>query len=308
MFSVLKYIFIFVAFIGTLFWIDRSGIDIKGSLQKSGDIIVNFFSGIINAPDLNREDIFKGLDKIDLVGGLASTTATSTIKKNEVKSSGVIAEGVLSAAGIIKYTNIERTKRGLKPLTVQNKLSISANSKTDDLFDQQYFEHVSPSGLSVADLAKDAGYEFEIIAENLALGNFGSNQKLVAAWMNSPTHRANILNPKFTEIGVAAANGIYKGDGQWIFVQHFGKPIPKCDKADMTLKTKIDTEKIALETEERELQEIAAAIESNPHREDEYLDQYNTRVASYNNRLSALKELVTLYNKQVGQYNACLAG
>lgn len=307
MFSVLKYIFILVVLMGTLFWLDRGGVDVKGMAEKAGDNIANFFSGIINVHDLNREEIFKGLDKIDLVGGLASTTATSTIKKNEVKSSEIIKEEVLSVAGIIKYTNIERTKRGLKPLTVQNKLSISANSKTADLFDQQYFEHVSPSGLSVADLAKDAGYEFEIIAENLALGNFGSNQKLVAAWMNSPKHRDNILNPKFTEIGVAIANGIYKGDRQWIFVQHFGKPIPKCDKADATLKSKIDAEKIALETEERELQEIAAAIESNPHRENEYLDQYNTRVAAYNSRLTALKELVTLYNIQVGQYNTCLA-
>ena len=73
------------------------------------------------------------------------------------------------------------------------------------------------------------------------------------------------------------------------------------------MKTKIDAEKIALETEEQELQEIAAAIESNPHRENEYLDQYNTRVAAYNNRLTALKELVALYNTQVGQYNNCLS-
>lgn len=297
MFRLLKYIAIVLVVIGCFFWLDR-----QGSFSK-------FIEEIVTAPKLDPRSIFKDLNTKNSLDNLATTTSTSTRKKpvNEVKSD-TTNKDALSIAGIIKYTNIERVKIGLKPLTFQKQLGHSATLKADDMFARQYFEHVSPQGISASDLVKDAGYNFELIGENLALGNFGTDQKLVTAWMNSPKHKANILNPKFTEIGVSASKGTYKGDTQWIFVQHFGRPVPNCPKADATLKEKIDSERIVLGREDALLKQLASDIEADPQKVDSsQLELYNSRVATYNNRLTAWKESATLYNAQVTQYNACLS-
>lgn len=286
---------------GCLFVLDRYVI----GERHWGISVREYISSIKNG------DIVSGVGAIDLIGGLGSDTASSTDTKKPVINSVVKStntENPLSVSGIIKYTNIERTKLGLKPLTLQPKLTTSAIKKVDDMLERQYFEHVSPQGVSVADLVRDVDYKFEVVAENLALGDFGTDQKLVQAWMNSPTHRANILNPRFIEIGVSAANGEYKGNRQWLFVQHFGKPLPDCPKTDTQLKQTIDTEKSDLEKEERLLQDMASEIENSPNQNTngDFLQKYNTRVASYNSRLSALKKNVEIYNAQVIAYNTCL--
>ncbi len=302
MFRLLKYIAIVLVIIGCFFWLDR-----QGAVSKFADSVKAFFKEIVTAPKLDPSSIFKDLNTKNTLDDLG-TISTSTIKKtiNEVKSD-TANKDTLSIAGIIKYTNIERVKIGLKPLTFQKQLGHSATLKADDMFARQYFDHVSPQGISASDLVKDAGYNFELIGENLALGNFGTDQKLVAAWMNSPKHKANILNPKFTEIGVSASKGTYKGEKQWIFVQHFGRPVPNCPKADIVLKEKVDSEKAVLGREGALLKQLASDIESAPEKvSPAQLELYNSRVATYNNRLTAWKESATLYNAQVTQYNTCL--
>jgi uncharacterized protein YkwD len=92
------------------------------------------------------------------------------------------------------------------------------------MFENQYFAHESPTGEKVSDLAKKFGYDFLLIGENLAMGNFSSDEDLVLAWMESPGHRENILNEKYQEIGVAVKKGIFEGKEVWIAVQHFGLP------------------------------------------------------------------------------------
>ncbi len=290
-----------------LYWLDSKGVDVGGMVRTAGNNVKTFFQSIKDSPHLERDSIFKDLNKQDFIGELGSTTATTTKKKlNEIKSDTTVSSK-LSVAGIIKYTNIERVKAGLKPLVIQSKLGQSAIRKADDMFDRQYFEHVSPQGISASDLVKDVGYNYELIGENLALGDFGTDQKLVQAWMDSPKHRANILNPKFTEIGVSASNGMFKNEKQWIFVQHFGRPQPDCPKANITLKEQIDAERVILQREESALKKIASDIESDPTSVNQsFLDQYNTRVASYNSKLTALKESAAMYNEQVVQYNTCL--
>lgn len=285
---------------GVLFVLDRYDIGVR----QWAAAVSEYVKGIGN------NKIVDDLQKIDLINGNATTSTTTIPLKKPiapiVKSD--VTKDTLSVAGIIKYTNLERTKKGLEPLTLQRKLTTSSLKKVDDMLDRQYFEHVSPAGVSVADLVREVDYQFEVVAENLALGDFGTDQKLVQAWMNSPTHRANILNPRFTEIGVAAANGDYKGERQWLFVQHFGKPLPNCPKTDVTLKQTIDTEKTNLEKEEKALQDMASEIENSPNQNSngDFLEKYNARVAEYNFRLAILKQNVEKYNVQVIAYNTCL--
>lgn len=126
---------------------------------------------------------------------------------------------------VIVETNTERIKQGLVPLTFNQKLGIVAGKKLADIFDHQYFAHVSPTGVSVEGLATTAGYSYAIIGENLALGKWETVEALLGSWMASPSHRANVLKPEYREIGVAVGRGIYQGEDVWVVVETFGTPI-----------------------------------------------------------------------------------
>jgi len=76
------------------------------------------------------------------------------------------------------------------------------------MFVQQYFDHVAPGGKGPSDLMDDIGYEYIMVAENLALGNYIDDIVLVQAWMDSPGHWANILDNKVIEMGVAVVRGV----------------------------------------------------------------------------------------------------
>ncbi len=220
--------------------------------------------------------------------------------------------GNLTASGVVTETNKQRQLNGNLPaLSVNAKLTAAASAKVDDMFKNQYFEHVSPSGRGPGDLAKDQGYEYILIGENLALGNFASDADLVTAWMNSPGHRANILNIHYTEIGVSVKKGLYEGRMTWLAVQEFGRPLSLCPSIDASLKTSIDNmQKIItdlitqIEAKEQEINNYE------PKRGAEYnrkIDEYNALFAEYKDLSAKLKDMVTIYNAQVKAFNACLA-
>lgn len=98
----------------------------------------------------------------------------------------------LSNSGILAETNSERARLGLSPLRISSNLNAAATLKVIDMFARQYFEHTSPTGVTISDLSESVGYDYILVGENLALGNFSSDAALVAAWMGSPGHRANI--------------------------------------------------------------------------------------------------------------------
>lgn len=306
MFRIIRYIIIFILIMLGLFFLHKN----SAWFQEKIDYTKLFFKTIGEDTSVSTDSIYKDINKQDFVGGL--NTATST-KPNQVKSytePGAVVkpktDAKISIDGIIYYTNIERKKAGLNPLTKNIKLNNSATLKTDDMFSGQYFEHTSPSGLTVADLARSVDYKFQIVGENLALGIFDTDKSLVEAWMNSPTHKENILNPKYTEMGAAVGISDYKGQRQWIAVQHFAKPLPTCTEVDDVLQKSIDTEKVALELEERELQKMAGVIESDPATNKKYLDEYNAKVVIYNDRLNKLRDNIVQFNKIIVEYNACL--
>ena len=127
------------------------------------------------------------------------------------------------------------------PALLENtKLDQSAELKAQDMLKNQYFAHTSPSGMAVGNLAEKVGYEFIAIGENLALGNFENDEALVQAWMDSPGHRANILNSRYQEIGVAVLKGVFEGRTTWLAVQHFGLPLSVCPSPQEGVKLTID--------------------------------------------------------------------
>jgi len=102
---------------------------------------------------------------------------------------------------VIDLTNAERAKQGLKPLKADDALGKVARIKAQDMTDEHYFDHTSPKYGSPFDMMKQFGISFSSAAENIAQGQ-KTPEEVVNAWMNSAGHRANIMNPSLTNIGV----------------------------------------------------------------------------------------------------------
>lgn len=218
----------------------------------------------------------------------------------------------LTLKGTITETNNQRVENGLAPLKENAKLDAAAKAKAQDMFEKQYFEHISPTGIGPADLAKSVGYDYLIIGENLALGNFENDKKLVEAWMASPGHRANILNVKYTEIGVAVEKGTYEGHSVWMAVQEFGRPASACPKVDTALKVQIDNYNTQIEEMNKTIEASKAELENMKVTRDN-ISEYNSKVNAYNDLIrqyniliAEAKAAVSVYNNQVSAYNECL--
>lgn len=216
----------------------------------------------------------------------------------------------LTQKGTIEETNNQRKENGLPILKENLKLDEAAKAKAQDMFASQYFEHISPADFGPADLAKDVSYDYLIIGENLALGNFKDDKKLVEAWMTSPGHRANISNGKYTEIGVAVEKGIYEGKSAWMAVQEFGRPISACPAVSQTLKTKIDSYNIQLDEMAKVIEAKKAELENfrgrNIEKYNSKVEEYNNLIQQYNVLVAEAKAAVADYNNEVRAYNECL--
>lgn len=128
---------------------------------------------------------------------------------------------VITSQKLITLTNQSREANGLPALTVNKKLNESAYLKAQDILTRDYFAHTSPLGLSPWYWFKQANYNYHYAGENLAI-DFIDAESLYSAWLSSPTHRANILNGKYKEIGLAVLSGKVNGHQTTIAVQHFG--------------------------------------------------------------------------------------
>jgi len=129
----------------------------------------------------------------------------------------------ITAEQVLSQTNEQRAAEGLAPLELNNQLSSAALSKGQNMFQDQYWSHTSPSGVEPWSFIQTAGYQYKTAGENLAR-DFMSTNDLVGAWMASATHRANILNPQFEEIGIAVIDGKLEGFETTLVVQMFGTP------------------------------------------------------------------------------------
>jgi hypothetical protein len=126
-------------------------------------------------------------------------------------------------AVLVDLTNTARTANSEQALTRNSTLDEAARMKAEDMANLGYFAHTSPSGITPWHWFDQAGYYFIYAGENLAI-NFTESTDLESAWLDSPTHRANILNSRFTEIGIATKDGIYQGRPTTFVVQMFGTP------------------------------------------------------------------------------------
>lgn len=107
---------------------------------------------------------------------------------------------------ILKLVNAERSKAGVKPLTLNWELSRVAKFKSEDMRDNNYFGHTSPTYGSPFDMIKNFGISYSAAGENIAAGQKTADE-VMKAWMNSSGHKANILSTNYTQLGVGKATG-----------------------------------------------------------------------------------------------------
>ena len=131
--------------------------------------------------------------------------------------------GGISSGEVISLTNESRAIAGLSILTENKDLSKAATEKAYDMINNDYFAHTSPTGVDPWYWFKNVGYNYKYAGENLAV-NYTNAVDQDTAWMNSTTHRANILNPHYQEIGVAVVEGKIGGKDTLVTVELFGAP------------------------------------------------------------------------------------
>ena len=127
---------------------------------------------------------------------------------------------------IIFLVNQERINNQLSPLSLSPELSTAATQKAADMFTKNYWAHISPTGVSPWQFISSSGYSYIYAGENLAK-SFNTSEEVVKAWMNSSTHKANILKPEYKDIGISVMNGLLNGEETTLVVEEFGTPVEK---------------------------------------------------------------------------------
>jgi len=122
---------------------------------------------------------------------------------------------------VIELTNSERLSAGVTLLKENSELDQAALAKATDMFENNYWAHVSPTGTEPWYFVTQFGYQYKHAGENLAR-DFSNPKDVVTAWMASPTHRQNLLDDRYRDIGVAVVDGYINGVETTIVVQLFG--------------------------------------------------------------------------------------
>ncbi|HBG7747213.1 TPA: sporulation protein [Clostridioides difficile] len=179
-----------------------------------------------NKPDNNKPESNKpednnnsgSTDKPDNNKPEDNNNSDSTNKPDDNNNSGSTSENFSAyQKEVVDLVNIERAKAGLNPLTLDSSISNVATKKSQDMIDNNYFSHNSPTYGSPFDMLKKFGISYKTAGENIAMGQ-KTPKEVVNAWMNSEGHRKNIMNPNFSKIGVGVAQ---KSGGSIYWTQIF---------------------------------------------------------------------------------------
>lgn len=127
---------------------------------------------------------------------------------------------------LVNLANYERHIRGLNTLEINPNLYLAARSKAQDMLTKDYFDHYRSDGRSPWDFIHDAGYNYQLAGENLAI-YFQTSEGIHKAWMASPGHRDNIIKADYQDIAVAAVEGGFAGRETTVVVEMFGRPMNK---------------------------------------------------------------------------------
>lgn len=139
----------------------------------------------------------------------------------------------ISSQILLAETNGERLSHSASALNLNAQLTAAAQDKANDMAKRNYWSHVTPDGKQPWSFVETNGYQYQAAGENLAYG-FGSSDQVMTAWMHSPEHRANVLNPNYQDVGFATADiPDYQGTGpQTVIVAMYGEPVGAINVTD----------------------------------------------------------------------------
>jgi hypothetical protein len=129
----------------------------------------------------------------------------------------------ITIAQLLDGTNFARTASGFGALKINDKLSQAAKNKAENMLEVGYWSHNAPDGTAPWHWIKSAGYDYINAGENLARG-FNTTDSIMQAWLDSQSHRANILNRDYSEVGFAAVNGDMDGRKTTLIVAMYASP------------------------------------------------------------------------------------
>ena len=180
--------------------------------------------------DIPADSSFKYDIQTIFTAGITNGTSATTFSPNKPVTRGQMASFVVRARDgvrapertvnssyaeqVVALTNQARVENGLEPLAISTSLMDSAQFKTEDMVATGVFSHESPTYGGLQNILARFNISYRAAGENIAVGQ-RSPEEVVNAWMNSPGHRANILNDNYTHIGVG-----YSSDGNY-WTQHF---------------------------------------------------------------------------------------
>jgi uncharacterized protein YkwD len=127
-------------------------------------------------------------------------------------------------AVLADLANLSRGQEKAPTLIWNEDLARAAKLKAEDMLVKGYFAHQSPTGVTPWFWLKKVGYDFAYAGENLAV-DFTESADVQTAWLNSPKHRENIMNPNFREVGIATIDGVFEGKQTTFVVEFFGTPL-----------------------------------------------------------------------------------
>jgi len=166
---------------------------------------------------LHPRELFNFVGIVLIFSSLVHFTAASTSPIGNILGYAVD----IQASEVVAETNKTRVAMGLEPLKINQSLSAAALAKGQHMLTNQYWSHVAPDGTEPWSFIKNVNYSYTVAGENLAR-DFQLTPDMISAWMSSPTHRANIINTEYRDIGVAVINGQLLGSETTLVVQMFG--------------------------------------------------------------------------------------
>lgn len=140
-------------------------------------------------------------------------------------SADSVGGNIICPTCIVSLTNTVREQAGLKPLYQNEVVQKVADAKAQLMASRGEFAHTLSDGTTAWQMLDDVNYRYLAAGENLAV-HFTDDEELVEAWMDSSTHKMNILSDRFTEIGIGVAEGEWQGYQGYFVVQLFATPFP----------------------------------------------------------------------------------
>lgn len=182
---------------------------------QGSDIITDFEVGIdfIQLPDalsfnsIRLQSSTNGQNTLILDSVTGQQLAqVNNVRSTSLTSANFIAQGTPTnessfEARVVELTNNFRAQNGLPPLTVNVQLTATAETHSQNMAVQDFFSHTGLNGSQPSDRVKASGYNYTFVGENIGAG-YSTPEEAVQGWLNSPGHRANILNPNYQEIGI----------------------------------------------------------------------------------------------------------